>query len=391
MNEFRSLLDRFWVTKADDKDLYFAVKRAMINDQRYRRFVNEQLGWNLIINESVVKLEKVPPKAMPWMGIQEFQEKLDYCLLCAMLLFLSDLDDGEQFLLSTLTESLEAILAEVQPVDWTRFHHRKALVRALQYAQRMGMLLVYDGVSEGFGNDQSQEVLYENTGLSRHFPVHFGRDIMHCRSVEDLEAFSWEGEEAERGRQRTQRVYRQLTLAPALYWSEQNRSDYDYVKNQRPWLSRYLGEAVGGELQIHKNGAFLVLEQDNRFGPVYPRDAAISDAALLLCAQLRSQIVSGVYPRNEDDTVFLTRREFQHELAQCRSQYGNGWGRRLRELPMDKLAQELTAYMAGWMLLEEQEEGFTICPAAGKWVGRYPERYQNDAGEENADEPLEDA
>ena len=162
MNEFRSLLDRFWVTKADDKDLYFAVKRAMINDQRYRRFVNEQLGWNLIINESVVKLEKVPPKAMPWMGIQEFQEKLDYCLLCAMLLFLSDLDDGEQFLLSTLTESLEAILAEVQPVDWTRFHHRKALVRALQYAQRMGMLLVYDGVSEGFGNDQSQEVLYEN-------------------------------------------------------------------------------------------------------------------------------------------------------------------------------------------------------------------------------------
>ena len=391
MNEFRSLLDRFWVTKADDKDLYFAVKRAMINDQRYRRFVNEQLGWNLIINESVVKLEKVPPKAMPWMGIQEFQEKLDYCLLCAMLLFLSDLDDGEQFLLSTLTESLEAILAEVQPVDWTRFHHRKALVRALQYAQRMGMLLVYDGVSEGFGNDQSQEVLYENTGLSRHFPVHFGRDIMHCRSVGDLEAFSWEGEEAERGRQRIQRVYRQLTLAPALYWSEQNRSDYDYVKNQRPWLSRYLGEAVGGELQIHKNGAFLVLEQDNRFGPVYPRDAAISDAALLLCAQLRSQILSGVYPRNEDDTVFLTRREFQQELAQCRSQYGHGWGRCLRELPMDKLAQELTAYMAGWMLLEEQEEGFTICPAAGKWVGRYPERYQNDAGEENADEPLEDA
>ena len=29
------------------------------------------------------------------------------------------------------------------------------------------------------------------------------------------------GEEAERGRQRIQRVYRQLTLAPALYWSEQ--------------------------------------------------------------------------------------------------------------------------------------------------------------------------
>ena len=188
MYEFRYLLDRFWVTRADHKGLYFSVKRALPN---YRRLVNEQLGWNLIVNESVIKLEKVPPKAMAWMGIQEFQEKLDYCLLCGMLLFLSDLDDGEQFLLSSLTEALEAILAEVQPVDWTRFPHRKALVRVLQYAQRTGILLAYDGVSEGFGNDQTQEVLYENTGLSRHFPVHFGRDIMKCRSIEDFEAFSW--------------------------------------------------------------------------------------------------------------------------------------------------------------------------------------------------------
>lgn len=145
--------------------------------------MNEQLGWNLIVNESVVKLEKVPPKAMVWMGIQEFQEKLDYCLLCGMLLFLSDLDDGEQFLLSSLTEALEAILAEVQPVDWTRFSHRKALVRVLQYAQRLGYFWSMTAVSEGFGNDQTQEVLYENTGLSRHFTVHFGRDIMHCKSL----------------------------------------------------------------------------------------------------------------------------------------------------------------------------------------------------------------
>ena len=317
-------------------------------------------------------------------------EKLDYCLLCGMLLFLSDLDDGEQFLLSSLTEALEAILAEVQPVDWTRFPHRKALVRVLQYAQRTGILLAYDGVSEGFGNDQTQEVLYENTGLSRHFPVHFGRDIMKCRSIEDFEAFSWEGEEAERGRQRIQRVYRQLTLAPALYWSEQNHSDYDYVKNQRSWLNRYLGEALGGELQIHKNGAFFVLDEENRFGLVHPRDAAIPDAALLLCAQLRDQITAGVYPRGEDDTVFLTRREFQHELVQCRGQYGDGWGRRLRELPLEKLVQELTAYMAGWMLLEERAEGVVLCPAVGKWTGHYPARYRGEPGEEDGDEPLED-
>ena len=83
MYEFRALLDRFWVTRAEDRELYFSLKRALPD---FRRLVNELLGWNLVVNEYVVKLEKVPPRAMPWMGIQSFQEPLDYCLLCAVLL-----------------------------------------------------------------------------------------------------------------------------------------------------------------------------------------------------------------------------------------------------------------------------------------------------------------
>ena len=219
MYEFRALLDRFWVTRAEDRELYFGLKRALPD---YRRLVNELLGWNLVVNESVVKLEKVPPRAIPWMGIQSFQEPLDYCLLCAVLLFLADLDDGIPFLLSSLTQAVETFLSKVQPVDWTRFPHRKSLVRVLQYAQEVGLVLVYDGNSALFGNDQNQEVLYENTGLSRHFPVHFGRDIMECRSIEDFEAFSWEGDETE---QRRRRVYRQLVLAPGLYCSDQTQKE----------------------------------------------------------------------------------------------------------------------------------------------------------------------
>ena len=41
MYEFRYLLDRFWVTRGGDKELYFTVKRAL---PQYRRFLNEQLG-----------------------------------------------------------------------------------------------------------------------------------------------------------------------------------------------------------------------------------------------------------------------------------------------------------------------------------------------------------
>ena len=325
MYDFRELLNRFWVTREADKELYFALKRAV---PEYRKFAREQLGWNLIVDEKAIKLEKVPPRAMPWMGIESFTETLDYCLLCALLLFLADLDDGEQFLLSTLTEALETFLREVRPVDCTRFPHRKALVRVLQYAQEVGLLLVFDGDSVGFGSDREQEVLYENTGLSRHFPVHFGRDILSCRTVEDFEAS--EGADAERGWQRVRRVYRQLVLSPGLYWSEENSSDYEYIKNQRRRVGKTLEEILGGELQVNKNGAYLIFEQNDRSILTYPESKAITDAALLLCTRLREQIAAGVYQRGCDDLVRLSRREFLHEVERCGGRWGGGWGKALR-------------------------------------------------------------
>ena len=101
--------------------------------------------------------------------------------------------------------------------------------------------------------------LYENTGLSRHFPVHFGRDIMDCRTIEDFEAFSWTGDDTEG---RRHRVYQQLTLTPGFYCSDETRGDYEYVKNQRRAIDASLDQAMDGELQIHKNGAFFLLSED---------------------------------------------------------------------------------------------------------------------------------
>lgn len=387
MDELHALLDRFWIVKNQDKQLYFDVKRAL---PHYRRFINELLGWNLIVNESIIKLEKVPPRSMSWMGIESFTDTTDYCLLCSLLLYLEDLDDGEQFLLSSLTEAIETYMAEFCPVDWTKYAHRKSLVRVLLYVQSMGLLVVYDGNSEGFGNRQDQEVLYENTGLSRHFPVHFGQDISGCRTVEDFEAFSW-GEDGERGRQRINRVYRQLTLAPALYWSENDRADYEYVKNQRQWLEKNLDTFLGGELHVHKNGVFFVLNEDSKFGVCWPRDSALSDVALLFCSLIREQVTRGETDRREDDMIVLTPREFRHLVDTCKESSGSGWGKQLRELSPDKLYQELLAYMESWMLAEDHGDNLLICPAAGKWTGSFTKDFSGSWKGEQKDGTMENA
>ena len=367
MREIRCLIDNYWLVRDENKDLYYEVKRALPN---YRRFISELLGWNLIVNEMVIKLEKVPPRSMAWMGIEEFDDTMDYCLLCAILLYLADQDDGGQFLLSVMTTAIETYVADYCPVDWTRFPHRKSLVRALRYAQRIGLLIAYDGNSEGFSNSRDQEVLYENTGLSRYFTTHFDRDIQNCQSIEDFEVFAWEGD-SERGHRRINRVYRQLALAPVLYWSEGDSADYEYIKNQRQWVNKYLDEALDGELQIHKNGAFFVLNEESRFGLCHPRDLAISDAALLLCASLREQVQSGMLDRRDDDIVIMTYRDFRRQVIQCRATYGNRWGRQLRELAEDKLCDALLAYMASWMMLEDMSDHLLLYPAAAKWIGCY--------------------
>ena len=133
----------------------------------------------------------------------------------------------------------------------------------------------------------------------------------------------------------------------------------------------------------------------------YPGTRALSDAALLLCAQLREEILQGRYSRQEDDTVVLTNREFRYEVERCRARCGNGWGSQMRGMSLDRVIQELTDYMAQWMLLEKLEGGILLdpavgklvgCyPAVGKWTGAYPADYQEKNREGDTDGPVEDA
>lgn len=57
MNEIRTLMENFWVSRDSDKETFYKVKRDIPN---FQRFVREQLGWKLIHTEQLLKLEKQP-------------------------------------------------------------------------------------------------------------------------------------------------------------------------------------------------------------------------------------------------------------------------------------------------------------------------------------------
>ena len=189
MSEFRTLLENFWICKDANKELYYKVKRDIPN---FQKFIREQLGWKLIHTENLLKLEKRPARGEIFMGITEFSDIRDYCILCSVLMYLEDREEGEQFLLSELIDYVETGLRSYMAIDWTSFTQRKSLVRVLQYVEKLQMLRVYEGRSEAFGAESGQEVLYENTGYSKYFVTSFLADISGFESFEDFEKVDFE-------------------------------------------------------------------------------------------------------------------------------------------------------------------------------------------------------
>ena len=162
MNGLEILLSRRWILKSEDKDLYYKLRDEL---GEIRKFASDKLGCVITENSLLIKMEKIPAVAEPFMGIREFSANEEYAFLCMLLMFLEDKDAQEQFILSQLTEYIAANMPN--GVDWTMYINRRRLIRVLRYAVDQGMVAVTDGSDDAFRDDAYGEVLYENRGAAR--------------------------------------------------------------------------------------------------------------------------------------------------------------------------------------------------------------------------------
>lgn len=370
MDEFRILLDRFWVLREDDRELFYRLRRKL---PELRRTLREQFGWEVVSNEKLIRLVKQPAKALPAFGIRSFTSQDDYCLLCGLLLVLEDKDDGQRFLLSELTQALPAYVKPYLPeLSWERYQHRTSLVRVLQYAEQTHLVHSCEGESKGFAEYQEQEVLYENTGLSRYFSVNFHRDIRSYQSLQDFERPPEDAPDQNRGIFRTFRVFRQLALAPAAYWDDPADPVYAYIKNQRSGIQRVLDDTIGGKLQIYHNGAFFLPEDGISCGDSFPRDQMLSDVLLLLFERLTEKILCGAYPRDPDDRVLIARSALAAELDACRQEHRSQWGKICAEKELSALTQDVIDELLYWDFAAVDDDLITLNPTIALWQGIYP-------------------
>ncbi len=369
MNGLELLMNQFWVIHDREKEQYYQVKREL-KDKQLMRFMQEVLGWRVIHTEQLIKLEKLPTHAESFMGIQQFLEARDYCLFCALLIFLEDKEENSQFLLSELIRYVETIMSEYLEVDWTSYSQRKSLVRVLQFAEEMGMLKTYEGDSSNYSNEQASEVLYENTGVSRYFATNFSRDIT---SVEDWNTF--ENDLVEESDYTTvNRVFRQLLLSPAMYWDDKNDNDAMYLKTKRMYIQSNLQKYMNLTLQINHHTASAVYVDTQTIGNIHPKNGMLSEIVLLVCKMIHDDANDKrKFVIQENETIEVTRSRFCDLLLKIKKQYQSLWSKEYREMSNEKYIIQVMNYMKNWMMLKEEEEMIIVYPSCALVGGKYTE------------------
>ena len=196
MRTLELLLNRRWILKSRERELYYQVKEELSSGEE-KKFLMEKLGYQVVVNPYMIKVEKMPAVPENWMGILEFKEPIEYVFFCLVLMFLEDKEAEEQFVLSELTEYVQSQYQEEQITlkpcveMLIVYRYRRHMIKVMKYCVAVGILNVDDGSEEGFAKDDTSEVLYENTGASRYFMKNFTQDIMGYTSAKEFEKEEW--------------------------------------------------------------------------------------------------------------------------------------------------------------------------------------------------------
>lgn len=374
MNDLKILLENYWIGKDKNKELYYRVKDSI---PKFKNFLTDKLGYNLVVNPHLIKLEKFPGKAESWMGIKDFESTMEYAFLCILIMFLEDKGREEQFVLSEITEYIQANYPGEESVDWTLYRHRKYLIKVLRFAVSMDMILVDDGDEQNFKSNMEAEVLYESTGLSRYFARNFPMNILDYDTYEDIEKEEWTDIESDRGFIRRQRVYRRLVMGPVVYNTGSEDVDYNYIKNYRGMISNDIEKYLDCNIHVHRNGAMMVINPKDNLKDTFPGNRAISDVVMFFNYLIVNEIKEGRIELKSDDTSVVSKAYFESLVEKLKQNYGMGWSKEYREMKQSDLTEEIISYMKDFNMINLLEDGreIQILPLCGKVVGIYPDSF----------------
>lgn len=370
-----ALLNRPWVTKDEDAEIFYWIKDQYTE---LRDWFAEHAGFLLILTRTMAKLDKAPLLAQPWMGFNEFRDVRDYVLFTYALWFLESKSELDQFVLTDIVEQTsEQLAAAGKAMDWENYQHRLSMVRALKKLRQLGVLLHIDGDETDWAHNGQRNVLYECAPTARFVLRHFPRDMKQLQTIDDYqEQFIYPETVEGELRKRRHRVYRRLLLEPAVADKDWHKDDLYYVVTQRRSIMENMQFMFGLEGSRYREGLYLFYPELSEECELFPTAAAVSDLVLLFAGELRRRLGTGEWFVSEQGTVELTRTDLEGLLYRLHQKHGEYWSKEHRSMSLGELATALTRHMSEWGLGcwtagAAGSERFVVSAVISRWNADY--------------------
>src|SRR5690625_2838400 len=374
----RILMEKFWILRLEEPETYQLIRER---EKMIKRYVDEKFGFDLIVHQHFIKLEKIPVETKSWMGIQEFQESRDYAIFCCALAFTESRSVDEQFLLSDICEEIKDMYPGEMTLDWTNFNHRRSLVRVIKQIEKLSILKKVEGEIDQFAMNEDQEVLYETTIYARYFMRSYPKALFAYDSIADVLASEWERHETD---ERRKRVYRKLVISPVVYREREDDADFAYIRNYRNRLRDDLEAHTMFRLEVFKNAALLVSDERKQDLNLFPDQKAIMDVVLHFASYIRENYEQFI--PDELGNIRVTQGMFEQVVKEVHSIYGKGWSKQYREGSIPSTMNDLIDVLFDWemMALEKETGAYLLKPLLGRVSGRYPKRFLEEGQHEQA-------
>ena len=381
MTTFEKLLENYWFVKDINQENYNMVKQDLTDE--LQDFIKNKLGYKLIVNPYLIKMEKIPGVPQEFMGIQDFETKLEYVFLCLILIYLEERTRGEQFILSGLIDYIQNLVVEIDmndiKIDFTIYSQRKSMVKVLKYIKEMGFIKIYDGDENKFVDNIENDVLYEVAGISKYFMRNFSSNITDCNLYTDIYEKEQLGLEQDKGKERRQRVYRRLFTENIVYKEFENDQDYNYIRQYRNVINQDVDKMLESTLEVHKNGAYIILTEDKNFKNTFPENSGISDVVLFVNKVIREKLETREFQKDINDLIRISEIQLNKLIREVREKYSKGFSKEYREMAENKIVSEVVRYMKEYDMIRENKnlKEYIIMPICFKIIGKYPKDFNN--------------
>lgn len=311
------------------------------------------------------------------MGLPDFTDKIEYVFLCLILIFLENKSRKDQFILSGLIDYIQNLQVDIDmndvTIDFNLYSQRKSMVKVLKFIRELGFIKLYDGDENKFSENVESDVLYEVTGVSKYFVRNFTSNISDCNLYTDIYEKERLGLDQDKGIERRQRIYRRLFTENVVYNESPDDLDYLYIKNYKNIIEQDVDKMLDASLEVHKNGAYILLLDNMNFKNTFPNSKAISDIVLFTNTEIIKMYELGKLQKQVNDTIFISEIEFRKVIEKVKEKYGKGFSKEYREKEIDKILQEVIEFMLQFDMIRKNSDTkeFILMPIIFKIKGKY--------------------